>query len=348
MAEINIENMAQPLAESICGENQEYNPLYLEMEELAAGVPESVMGDDVISGKDPDWKKLCANCIELWKITRDLRVAVYLTLALSQISGLKGFYDGLKLIHFLIADLWDDFYPKLDADDNNDPTERLNILQIISPSISSGNDAFTFLRTFRKIKLFENKKYTLRDLLIYQGDISTDEAFDNSLFNAEMISEPSNLVDEKVNIVKDILEILDNIENMLNEKIGDNYSFSFECLRKELSVFLKFYSKLTSADETQINEDNEENTAVSNNIDEGSKAAGFMNIENFKPRNRSEALLLVKKSADYFREVEPTNPVPYLLDRVLRIADKSFIDILMDIDPGAVDRIKEQLGLPRE
>ena len=56
----------------------------------------------------------------------------------------------------------------------------------------------------------------------------------------------------------------------------------------------------------------------------------------------------MKKSADYFREVEPTNPVPYLLDRVLRIAEMNFIDILRDIDPGAVDRIKEQLGLPRD
>lgn len=348
MAEINIEHMAQPLAENICGENQEYNPLYLEMEELAVGVPESVMGNDIISGKDPDWKKLYTNCMELWKITRDLRVAVYLTLSLSQINGLQGFNDGLKLIHFLIADLWDDFYPKLDADDNNDPTERLNILQIISPSISSGNDAFTFLRTFRKIKLFENKKYTLRDLLIYQGEISTDDVFDNSLFNAEMISEPADLVDEKVNIIKDILATLDNIENTLNEKIVESYSFSFECLRKELSIFLKFYTKLSAGNEEQNSKNIIEDNEIGDTVDSGSKAAGVIDIENYKPRNRSEALLLVKKSADYFREVEPTNPVPYLLDRVLRIADKSFIDILMDIDPGAVDRIKEQLGLPRE
>lgn len=347
MAYINLEEMMQPLADNQSGDNLEYNPLYLEMENLATGVPESVMGDAVVEGREPDWRKLCSNCQDLWKTTRDLRVAVYLTLSLSQLDGINGFCDGIKLVNFLVSDMWESFYPQLDADDDNDPTERLNILQIISPSVTSGNDAFTFLRTFRQIKLFENKKWTLRDLLIYQGEISTEESFDTALFNAETVSAPKETVDEKVRVINEILELLDKINNEIEQKTNNEYSFSFECLKKELSTLLKFYSKLSATDEQETQEPAAviETSAGTNN---DNKNSSFINIENYKPRNRNEALLLVKKSADYFREVEPTNPVPYLLDRVLRIAEMNFIDILKDIDPGAVDRIKEQLGLPRD
>lgn len=347
MAYINLEEMMQPLADNQSGDNLEYNPLYLEMENLATGVPESVMGDAVVEGREPDWRKLCSNCQDLWKTTRDLRVAVYLTLSLSQLDGINGFCDGIKLVNFLVSDMWESFYPQLDADDDNDPTERLNILQIISPSVTSGNDAFTFLRTFRQIKLFENKKWTLRDLLIYQGEISTEESFDTALFNAETVSAPKETVDEKVRVINEILELLDKINNEIEQKTNNEYSFSFECLKKELSTLLKFYSKLSVIDEQETQEPAAEiETSAGTNND--NKNSSFINIENYKPRNRNEALLLVKKSADYFREVEPTNPVPYLLDRVLRIAEMNFIDILKDIDPGAVDRIKEQLGLPRD
>lgn len=347
MAYINLEEMIQPLADNKSGDNLEYNPLYLEMENLAAGVPESVMGDAVLEGREPDWRKLCSNCQDLWKNTRDLRVAVYLTLSLSQLDGLNGFSDGIKLVNFLVSDMWECFYPQLDADDDNDPTERLNILQIISPSVTSGNDAFTFLRTFRQIKLFNNKKWTLRDLLIYQGEISTEESFDTALFNAETVSVPKETVDEKISIINEISALLDKINNEIEQKTNNEYSFSFECLKKELSTLLKFYSKLSVTDEYETQETAAEVETVES-TSQNNKTGSFMNIENYKPRNRNEALLLVKKSADYFREVEPTNPVPYLLDRVLRIAEMNFIDILKDIDPGAVDRIKEQLGLPRD
>lgn len=347
MAYINLEDMMQPLADNKSGDNMEYNPLYLEMENLATGVPESVMGDAVVEGREPDWCKLCSNCQDLWKTTRDLRVAVYLTLSLSQLDGLNGFRDGIRLVDFLVSDMWDSFYPQLDTDDDNDPTERLNILQIISPSVTSGNDAFTFLRTFRQIKLFENIKWTLRDLFIYQGEISTEESFDTALFNAETVSMPKEAVDEKVKVINEIFTLLDKIDNEISQKTNNEYSFSFECLKKELSTLLKFYSRL-SVTEEQENYEASVNIESTESSSQSTKSGSFMNIDSYKPRTRSEALLLVKKSADYFREVEPTNPVPYLLDRVLRIAEMNFIDILRDIDPGAVDRIKEQLGLPRD
>lgn len=350
MQYIEVENMLNSVqGDNIEGENLEYDSLYTGLESLAAGVPDSVMGDEVIAGKEPDWRTLNNNCIELWKRTRDLRVAAYFTLSLSQLEGLNGYYKGIQLIDYLVSNMWDNFYPHLDPDDDNDPTERLNILQIISPSISDSNQSFTFLRVFRKIKLFNNKNYTLRDLLIYQGDITTEDVFDSALFKAEALSVPKEEIEEKIDIINKTLQLLDNIDSAIASKIESGYSNCFECVKKELSTLLKFYSKNVSSEEVVDTNDNQ-SEGINNYSSEEmvAKPSSPINIESYKPKTRSEALLLVKKSADYFREVEPTNPVPYLLERVLRIAEMNFIDILRDIDPGAVDRIKEQLGIPRD
>ncbi len=348
METIDVESMASPLEGESSGANQEYNSLYLEMESLATGVPESVMGEEVVAGKDPDWSKLYKNCMELWKTTRDLRVAVYLTFSLSQVGGLKGFRDGLKLVDFLVTDLWDSFYPQLDEDDDNDPTERLNILQIISPSLTSGNDPLTFLAPFRQVKLFDKRKYSLRDLLVYLGEITTDEPFESVTFDGEMLSQPTEAIEEMVAVVTDILSILDKIESTVNEKIGSSFSFSFECLKKEITTLSKFYNKLLSSDGTVVPEVVVGGASAESQGGMSSGGSSNVNIDTYRPKSRKEALQLVKKSAEYFQQVEPTNPVPYLLERVLRIAEMNFVDILRDIDPNAVDRVKEQLGIPRD
>lgn len=42
--------------DNVAGTNEEYNQLYLSMQGLAEGEEESVMGDSVISAKEPDYK----------------------------------------------------------------------------------------------------------------------------------------------------------------------------------------------------------------------------------------------------------------------------------------------------
>jgi type VI secretion system protein ImpA len=79
---IDVETLAVPLeGEDPVGQNLEYDSLYMEMDSLATGVPDSFMGESKLEGRGPDWKKLSKNCLELWGKTRDLRVAVYLVIA---------------------------------------------------------------------------------------------------------------------------------------------------------------------------------------------------------------------------------------------------------------------------
>jgi predicted component of type VI protein secretion system len=106
---IDAEELAVSLGGNPAGENLEYDPLYVEMETLAVAIPATEMGESVIEGRGPDWKKLGKNCLELWKKTRDLRVASYLTVAETALYGLAA---GFKLLGFLVTSLWEEMYPR--------------------------------------------------------------------------------------------------------------------------------------------------------------------------------------------------------------------------------------------
>jgi type VI secretion system protein ImpA len=42
---------------------------------------------------------------------------------------------------------------------------------------------------------------------------------------------------------------------------------------------------------------------------------------------------------DYYRQNEPSSPVPLLLKRARRLATKDFVDIMRDLVPEAMDKV---------
>lgn len=328
--------------ENKAGKDEEYSVLYMDMENL---INETSQVEN-IGNKPLDYKKLENICLELWKTTRDLRVAVYLTFAQSQLNGLRGLYEGVSLVEWLIVNLWEEMYPALDPEDDKDPTERLNILQILSPNMMQSQGISLFLIALRDIKLFKELSYTLRDLLFVQGEIeSVSHDINTSVFYNETRMASKNEIEENISLLNMILSVLEHIDSVIYEKTYQNYSFSFDALKRDLTILLKFYNSLQSNEVTF----NSEEFVDENNQKESKIALGnCLDINAYIPQNRQESLLLVQRSIEYFRKYEPTNPAPFLLERALRIAEMNFIDLLKDIEPSYVDRIKDVLGVSKE
>ena len=329
------------------GKLEEYSPLYLQLDELARGKPASTMGDSMIEGTDPDWYALRNACLKLWETTRDLRVAMYLAVAEFSLDGLKGFSDALAVTEYLIEHLWPDFFPRLDPDDDNDPTERLNIFAMISPPSRSYSDPLMFISKFRMLKLAEGKKYTLRDLLIINGDLEVSEyTLDPALFHGEMRSVPIDEMRRHKEVVVQISARLDHIAALVNSHLPDA-GLAFADLQGELKTLLNFYDAYVLSPETEPAEASEKPAAAVPAAAVRGVPAVF-DLNAFVPSNRSEALLMLKKSAEYFQMAEPTNPVPLLVDRALRMANMSFLDLLGDVEPGALEKGREIFGIRPE
>lgn len=352
-----IDELLAQLGDTDCGENCEYDELYLQLDELALGTPSSQMGDSYIDGKEPDYRTLYKNCVELFKKTHDLRVASFFTLVLLHSEGLEGLKKGLKIINYLVSTKFDNFYPQLDPDDDNDPTERINILCMLSPENGAYSDQYNFLSQLRSIKLIDELPYSYRDYLVSSGFLeSVNNELDVNVLNSQMNAIPLVSIQDRLTLVNDIFSLIDSTISIFNERVGDLGYLSMESLKHELSVLRNFYNSFVKNsvvhDESVSNEvieENEEklekNGTSSNLSGQRIKEQNAFDLNSFEPRNRNEALLLLKKSADYFLKTEPTNPVPYLLNRALRMANMNFIDLLAEIDQNALDRAREQLGV---
>ncbi|PYN25437.1 MAG: hypothetical protein DMD99_08320 [Candidatus Rokuibacteriota bacterium] len=120
-----------------CGPNLEHDLSFFQLEEAARGKPEQRSGDAVKPAEDPNWSKVIDLAQATLLRSKDLRVAVHLTRALTCTEGIPGLATGLGLIQALLERYWDGIHPVLEADHDNDPTERLNALApLVDPDAS--------------------------------------------------------------------------------------------------------------------------------------------------------------------------------------------------------------------
>jgi type VI secretion system protein ImpA len=55
---------------------------------------------------------------------------------------------------------------------------------------------------------------------------------------------------------------------------------------------------------------------------------------------RQDAIAALDAVASYFRRTEPSSPVQVLIDRAVRLASKSFLEVLQDIAPDGLSQAK--------
>src|SRR5262245_7719551 len=169
MAVIDIEALLAPVsADAPCGKDLEYEASFMTLQEDARGKPEQVIGDKVKPAQEPAWAKLRDSSQELFKETKDLRVAGVLHMALLKTAGVPGIEGGLALMRALLERYWDaNLYPLLDADDDNDPTFRVNSLMAALVS----DEAMQCVRVAPLVESRQFGKHSLRGYRIAVGTI---------------------------------------------------------------------------------------------------------------------------------------------------------------------------------
>src|SRR5437868_372030 len=116
MAVLDIESLLKPVSgDTPCGRDLEYEQPFLELQELARGKPEQVIGDKVRPAQEPAWSKVREAAEALFSSTKDLRVAGVLHLSLLKTAGVAGLASGLGLTRAMLEQYWDGLYPLLDA-----------------------------------------------------------------------------------------------------------------------------------------------------------------------------------------------------------------------------------------
>lgn len=332
--------------------NLEYDPDFMRLEEDIAGTPViEVEGKVVRDSRGPDWLKCAETALRLLDRTHDLRVAVYFTRALINTEGLEGLHDGLRLICGYVEHFWDTLYPRFDPADNNNPFERVNVLEAL-------NDWDLMLAPLMKVQLCSSRGTGIVNLRQYR--IAAGRASDLLLTEEEANSSP-NLSGIDAAFTDCSLELLQatsrsasgslaearRLRDLMNEKVGSDKAPDLEKLIQLLGEIdnlvqgqrLKHDPEAMAASEKSNEEAGDagmyEQTTVS-------KAGSFDRIE-----SREDVLKVLEKICAYYERSEPASPVPFLLRRAMRLVTKNFMEILEDLAPDALGQASMVCG-PRE
>jgi type VI secretion system protein ImpA len=341
---INVDDLLKPVAgDKPCGEDFTYHPSFQNLETLSRGKPETQFS----AAEEPDWKEVRDAAIEVLNQSKHLAAAVILTRALLKLGGPEGFRDGLAVVRGLTENFWADLYPKLDPEDNNDPTERLNILNNLSSSkfaVQLGELVLCNSPTMGRITL--QQILNAKDKPDKPPASGTPAAAgpDLNQVKAGFQDAGPEAARATLVLVEGATEQAHAIETFLDTTLGSGKGVNFESLNKLLSE-MKRALEPYAVDETAPASEPAagETTPVDNGGAERQPSKRGPGMSG-SIQNRADVLKALDLICDYYRKNEPSSPVPLILQRAHRLVDKDFMAIVTDLTPDALSHLQVITG----
>ena len=330
------------------GPNLEFDPDFDGLDRAAQGKPDQQFGDLVIPAEDPDWKDVAARAEALLQRTRDLRILTHLAIARLHLGGLPGFAAVLAEIRHLVANGWEQVHPQLDPDDDNDPTLRANaLLGLAEPR--------RVLRHLRNLPLAASPRagrISWRDIGVAIGSIEPEadaERPTEAVVLAAFRETDQGKLGELREAIQAAARDVGGIGKAFDEHAGYGTGPALDELAKLLGDPPPCRSLRTGRggrarcrpeDEPAEPEAMAAAGPAGPVRGAGSPTALSLTVLN----SRAEALHVLNLVCDYYARQEPSSPLPLLIDRARRLADKSFLEILRDLAPDGLGQAQTIAG----
>lgn len=325
-------------ADKPCGDYLEYDPAYLELNKDILGTPE-----DPISGEasqPPNWRDIEKKSLAILQQSKDLQIAIYLLRALIVQEGIPGFRDGLNFLRGLLENYWESVHPQLDPDDDLDPTARINILEEL-------NSFESVLRPLSLASLVESKsvgQFSLRDIQLATDKIELPEGAskpDINLIKNLFLDNTQAQTALTYHAVIESIDSIQQIDRLVGEQVGIENGADFSALLAQLKetrhVFEQFAVGLGhDTDSESVNE------ADFDDSDVVQPARKQLNVGEIN--SRQDVLRMLDLICKYYREVEPSSPVPMLLNRAKYLVTADFMQIVQNLLPDGLTQLEQIKG----
>jgi type VI secretion system protein ImpA len=337
---ITAEELLKPIsAEKPCGEDLSYDPGFQELEVILRGKPETQFSP----AEDPDWKLLRERCLELWPRSKDLRVLTALSVALLKTDGLPAFRECLAALKALLEQYWDSVYPLLDPSDNNDPTQRVNIIAAMATPVGTFGDPMRLLERLRQAPLADSSRmgrFGLAEIVNSEtGTASPDGKQPPAAAQIEAAfrdTDPESL--QKLSqSVADSIQMVRDIDAFLTKTIGSGQAPDLGELPKQLGEIQKRLAQYGGGVAAAAVAGTEGAAAGAGPVAAGKAISGDV-------QSRQDVVRMLDKICEYYRREEPSSPVPFMLRRAQRLAEMDFMQIIDDMTPDSVKEIQKITG----
>jgi type VI secretion system protein ImpA len=330
----------QPLGDAACGDDLEYDNQFLELQQAAAGKPETQFA----SAEPADWRSVTSLSTALFDRTRDLRVALLWLRAQVNLQGLSGLPAGLALVTALLEDHWATLHPQPDPDDG-DPYARLNALGILCEHEG-------LVGELRNARIFASRavgELSFRDVEIALGKLSPRE--DEQGMSRSQVSQMLEAALAADPGLRDQIErsqgLLKRLGELLRDQVGIERATDTRPLHDMLQSALQCMPEAGQASEGDADASQADVEAA--DFSGGSESTGRVVPKKAGLPNalhtREDALRAIELVCDYLERTEPTNPAQLLLRRARKLINKNFLQLMRELAPDAINEVARIMGV---
>ncbi|HEY0792497.1 MAG TPA: type VI secretion system protein TssA [Chthoniobacterales bacterium] len=343
-----VEELLHPISETApCGEDLSNDVALQELETLARGKPETQFS----AAEPPNWKQVAKAGLDLFARSKDLRVALLLTLAWLELEGLTGFCRGLGLIAGLMETFWATAHPQLDPADNNDPLQRMNIVASLAMPVGTFGDPYRMLERLRSVPLTDSAqmgRITWSDLL--GADASGQPGTGGgkhtpAQIDAAFRDTSQGFLAATFQAATTALDLAKHLDVYLTGVVGAGDAPDLEPLTGELALLQKRLSPYAAGAGDGVKRLGGMTAGTRAPASAEAGAAGALDATG-EIQSRADIVRLLDKICDYYSRQEPSSPVPLLLKRAARLAAMDFMEIMADLTPESIAQIRTITGEP--
>jgi len=249
-------------------------------------------------------------------------------------DGLPAFSRTLDVASQWLTTYWSQTYPLVDED----AILRRNALNCFADQMAVVDG----LRRLPLVKSPQHGTFSLRDIDLATGQVvprDGDPRPDEDQINAAFAAMPLDELTQLHQSVVGARGALQTIDARMREAAGSEATPSFDPLSAQL---LKVDRVLRA--QLAARPDNDGVTALDA---ESGAAAGAGSTAIGAIKTRQDAVRALDAVAAFFRQTEPSSPIPLLLERAKRLVSKDFLAVLADIAPEAVAQARAAGGLDK-
>jgi type VI secretion system protein ImpA len=277
----------------------------------------------------PEWIEIRDKANEALRKSKDLRLLAHLGAALLRTDGVPAFTATLIVGSQWLDTHWSQVYPLVDED----AILRRNALNCFA-------DPMAIVDRLRRIPLVSSRQhgtFSLRDIDIAtrqlpagEGDTPADENQINAAFTAMPLEQLTLLHDSVATAIGSVRKI----DSTMRDAAGSEATPSFDPLTAQLA---KMNQTLRTRLASRTAEEGGGDAADASGV-AGAPLSGVV-------KSRQDAIRALDAIAAFYRQAEPSSPIPLLLDRAKRLVSKDFLEVLAEIAPDALATARAAGGL---
>lgn len=310
---IDIDALLEPVSDTApCGEDLSFSSEFDAIQESRRSDDATLdQGEWVTDLKTADWFAVSRQCGQLLSTrSKDLRLAVWMAEAWTRTQGFAGLASGYLLVAGLCERYWDSIHPEADEDDQE--LRIGNLSWLLTQSIS----------WIRAIPLTQapQGRYDATAVEMaargHQGDESNPDAYpDTARIDAARAATPFEFYQRLADEVPQAREALRALEAVVDARLGQ-HGPSFSATRDAVDDVGAIALRMAATAGVVLDEAGAPPPLPGDEPGDAAPAAPTRG--NGEITTRKEALLQLRRVADFFRRTEPHSPVAYLADKAAR------------------------------